>query len=178
MSRPERRVEFEETNLVIVDTGEGDYSQCTIEELKRANLGISMISLNLSQEAASGENKENALSKINEAGIIIGPWDIVITDQEKGLIAPDMASAVVNSPAVKLLAPTRSEGWEWAGVEQWNTEFFVRQTLNAVKQIIENKGVKPVQPLGVGAIIGIVIGIIFLLLLLGIPISYFFEYYF
>ena len=95
---------------------------------------------------------------------------MVISKDIGGATTPGIASAIINSSAVKLLVPTRVEGWEWAGVDQWNTAYFVQQTVNAVQQIIEKKNVKPVRPLGAGAIIGIVIGAIFLLLLLGIPI--------
>jgi hypothetical protein len=175
------KTRFEETSIVVVDYGEHDYSQSVMAELTRENLGLTLVSLDLGDamtEASTAEDRENILSQLNEAGIIIGPWDMVITNRAKGVIAPEMASAVVNSPAVKLLVPTRSKGWEWAGVDQWNTEFFVRQTVNAVSQIIENKVVKPVRPLGAGAIIGIVIGAIFLLLLLGILIDSLFSMYF
>lgn len=168
------RTEFEQSSVVIVDYGIHEYSQNVNKELSNENLGLSLVSLDLSKSATetiTAEDKNNYLSLIKEAGIIIGPWEIVIADQA---IAPELASAVVSSPAVKLLVPTRSKGWEWAGVDQWNTDFYVRQTVNAVKQIIENKGVKPIRPLGVGAIIGIVIGVIFLLLLLSIPILEFF----
>jgi hypothetical protein len=163
------RKEFEGTSIVVVDYGEHEFSQSVMTELKRRNLGLSLVSFNL-KEVMSDEDRINDYSQLNEAGIIIGPWNLMIADQTEGVIKPELTSAVVNSPAVKLLAPTRTEGWEWAGVEPWNTEFFVRQTVNAVKQIIENESVRPIRPLGAGAIIGIIIGAIFLLLLLGIPI--------
>jgi hypothetical protein len=156
-----------------VDYGTHEYSQNVNKELSNENLGLSLVSLDLSKSATetiTAEDKNNYISLIKEAGIIISPWEIVIADHA---IAPELASAVVSSPAVKLLVPTRSKGWEWAGVDQWNTDFYVRQTVNAVKQIIENKCVKPIRPLGVGAIIGIVIGAIFLLLLLGEIFAFF-----
>jgi len=163
------RKEFEGTSIVVVDYGEHEFSQSVMAELKRQNLGLSLVSFN-SREVMSDEDRINDYSQLNEAGIIIAPWNLVIAGQTEGVITPELTSAVVNSPAVKLLAPTRTEGWEWAGVEPWNTNFFVRQTVNAVKQIIENESVRPIRPLGAGAIIGIIIGAIFLLLLLGIPI--------
>ncbi len=175
-SQLEVRTEFEQTSVVVVDYGAHKYNQAVIKELTDENLGLSLVSLDLSKtatETITAEDRNNYFSRLKEAGIIIGPWEIVIADQAKGAITPEMASAVVNSPAVKLLAPTRSKGWEWAGVDQWNTDFYVRQTVNAVKQIIENKCVKPIRPLGVGAIIGIVIGAIFLLLLLGEIFAFF-----
>ena len=175
------KTRFEETSIVVVDYGEHEYSQSVMAELTRENLGFTLVSLDLGKattEATTAEDREKNLTQLSKAGIIVSPWEVVIADREKDVISPEMARAVVNSPAVKLLVPTRSKGWEWAGVDEWNTEFFVRQTANAVSQIIENKVVKPVRPLGAGAIIGIVIGAIFLLLLLSIPISEIFSMYY
>jgi hypothetical protein len=175
------RTEFKESSVVVVEFGEQEFSQSVLAELTRENLGLSLVSLDLGKattEATTAEDREKNLTQLSKAGIIISPWEVVIADRAKDVISPEMARAVVNSPAVKLLVPTRSKGWEWAGVDPWNTEFFVRQTVNAVSQIIENKVVKPVRPLGAGAIIGIVIGVIFLLLLLSIPISEIFGMYY
>jgi len=86
-------------------------------------------------------------------------------------VPSNISGAVVGSSAIKLLLPTRLEGWEWSGVDEWKGSYFARQTANSIKQIIEHKTVKPMKPLGTGAIIGIVIGVIFLLLLIGIPIT-------
>jgi hypothetical protein len=171
------RAEFKESSVVVVDFGEQEYSQSVMAELTRENLGLNLVSLDFGKattETTTAEDREKNLTQLSEAGIIVSPWEVVIADRAKDVMSPEMARAVVNSPAVKLLVPTRSEGWEWAGVDQWDTEFFVRQTVNAVKQIVENKSVKPVRPLGAGAIIGIIIGAIFLLLLLGTPIFYLF----
>ena len=68
----------------------------------------------------------------------------------------------------------RANGWEWAGVDRWNAEAIVRQTVRAVKQIVEGEEVKPARPLGAGAVIGIIIGVLFLLILLAIPVLFFF----
>ena len=175
------RTEFKESSVVVVEFGEQEFSQSVLAELTRENLGLSPVSLDLGKattEATTAEDREKILTQLSQAGIIVSPWEVVIADRAKDVISPEMARAVVNSQAVKLLVPTRSKGWEWAGVDPWNTEFFVRQTVNALKQIIENKVVKPVRPLGAGAIIGIAIGAIFLLLLLSIPISEIFGMYY
>ncbi len=165
--------EFGESLAVIIGFGARSFSKKLIEELSREYLGISLVAIGVenSNTDSSDENDSDAeLAKILEADIIIGPWNMVISKDTGGAPTPGISSAIVNSPAIKLLVPTRVEGWEWAGVDQWNTAYFVQQSVNAIKQIIENKNVKPVRPLGAGAIIGIIIGAIFLLLLLGIPI--------
>jgi hypothetical protein len=181
LSKKEERTEFADTSVVVVEYGDHEYSQNLLEELRRANLGLKLVSLDFGQvtsEATSAKDRENALTQVNEARIIIGPWEMVLPIQEVGVTSTDMVNAVANSSAAKLLAPTRPEGWEWVGVEPWNTEFFVHQTVNAIKQIIANNVVKPIRPLGAGAIIGIIIGVIFLLLLLGTLIEPVFEFLF
>ena len=140
-----------------------------VKEISQQKNDISFISIDIS-EVHDPEKSKDLISRINEASIIICSWEVLIADHNEGEVAPGITTAVINSPAVKLLVPTRSKGWEWAGVDEWKTSVFVRQTVNSVKQIIENRGVKPVKPLGTGAIIGIVFGVIFLLLLVGIPI--------
>lgn len=180
LSQIYERSEFADTQVVVLKNGDPEFSQSLMEGLVQENLGIQLQSLEISKAssaAASAEEKEHALSLLNQAKIIIGPWDMVLADKESGS-TPDVVNAVVNSTSVKLLVPTRSAGWEWAGVEPWNMEFFVRQTISGVKQIIANSTVKPVRPLGTGAIIGIIFAVIFLLILLGIPISYFFGFLF
>jgi hypothetical protein len=69
----------------------------------------------------------------------------------------------------------RSEGWEWVGVDRWSTEALVRQTLHAVKQIAAGEEVKPTRPLSLGAIIGTIIAVFFLLVLLAVPVVIFFA---
>jgi hypothetical protein len=172
-SQVEISTEFEDTKVVVVDYGAQRFSQNVIRELTQENLGISIVPFGMNKttnESGDDEHSELDLSELNDAQIIISPWQIVLAGKAGDASFPELSSAVVSSPAVKLLVPTRSKGWEWAGVEQWNTDYFVRQTVSAVKQIIEEKSVKPIRPLGAGAIIGIVIGAIFLLLLLGIPV--------
>jgi hypothetical protein len=106
------------------------------------------------------------------AGLIVGPWNITVAD---GPANTELAGAIRASSTPKLLIPVRTEGWEWVGVDRWSTEALIRQTVDAVRQIAAGEEVKPRRPLGVGAIIAIVIGVFFLLILLAIPIVSFFA---
>ena len=167
--KSEVKVELEQTPVVYINDGRERYNQMLVKEISQQKKDISFISIDIS-EVHDPEKSKDLISRINEASIIICSWEVLIADHNEREAAPGVTTAVINSPAVKLLVPTRSKGWEWAWVDEWKTSFFVRQTVNSVKQIIENRGVKPVRPLGTGAIIGIVFGVIFLLLLVGIPI--------
>ena len=55
------------------------------------------------------------------------------------------------------LAPLRRAGWDWAGVEAWNNEDLVEQTMQSVTQILEGDEVKLSRGLGLGAIAVLVI---------------------
>jgi hypothetical protein len=91
----------------------------------------------------------------------------------RGTATDDISGAVVASPARKLLIPLRAEGWDWAGVDWWDSEALVRQTVRAVKQIVEGEEIKPIRPLSAIAIIGTIIGVLFLLSLLFSVLNFF-----
>jgi len=110
-----------------------------------------------------------------QAGLVVGPWMIAVPGGAGGAVTPAIAQAVLDSPALKLLVPTRAEGWDWAGVDRWDAEALVQQTVRAVKLIAAGEKVKPARPLGAGAIIAIIIGVLFLLLLVTIPLLEFFA---
>ena len=78
-----------------------------------------------------------------------------------------ISRAIIDSPARKLLVPARVEGYEWAGVDRWHEEAMIRQVVSAAKQMLQGEEVKPARTLGAGAIIGIVLGGLLLLILLG-----------
>jgi hypothetical protein len=59
-------------------------------------------------------------------------------------------------------------------VDRWNEAALLRQVTQAVKQIAAGEEVLPHRPLSIGAIIGIVIGVILLLLIFVIPLISFF----
>lgn len=173
----ERITQLEDFSVVVVGDGEKDFSQTVVSALESENLGVSLVSLDLEVievELGESADRKDVITQLNQAGLIVGPWEIAIAGGTGGAITPEISQAVIDSPAGKLLIPTPSEGWNWAGVDQWNTEAFVRQTVNAVKQILEGEEVKPTKPLGIGAIVGIIIGVLFLLIFLGLLVSSFF----
>jgi hypothetical protein len=175
----ERITQLEDFSVVVVGVGEKGLSQTVVSALERENLGVSLVSLDLEVievELGESADRKDVITQLNQAGLIVGPWEIAIAGGAGGAVTPEISQAVIDSPASKLLIPTPSEGWNWAGVDQWNTEAFVRQTVNAVKQILEGEEVKPTKPLGYGAIVGIIIGVLFLLIVLGLIVSSFFGF--
>jgi hypothetical protein len=117
---------------------------------------------------------EAIIGQLAQADIIVGPWVIAVACGAAGAVDPIFAQAVVSSSARKFLIPIDSEGWNWAGVERWNSEAMIRQTVRATKQMATGELVRLHHPLGVGAIIGIVIGVLVLLSLFSVPLLYLF----
>jgi len=154
-------------HVAVVDAGEGRLGCAILSALRRALPGLSLhpIGLTPSAAAAMGMSVEHdaMLVQLNQAGLIIGPWFIVMTGGAGGQVSPEIGQAVITSPARKLLVPGWLTGWEWAGVDRWNAEDLARQTTHAVQQIIQGEEVKPSRPLGVGAIIAIIILVLFVL---------------
>ncbi len=73
------------------------------------------------------------------------PTSLSVSGGVEGAVSPEIAQAVVNSLALKLLVPTRSAGWEWAGVSRWDVEALVRQAIRAIKRIAAGKEVEPAR---------------------------------
>jgi hypothetical protein len=175
----EQVTEHEEFSIVIAGVGDKDFSQTLMAELERKNLGASLVPVDFTEteaEPREPEELEEITNQLNQAGLIIGAWEISMARRVGSAISPKLTKAVIDSPATKLLLPKRFNEWQWAGVEPWSNEYYVRHTINAVEQILEGEDVRLSKPLGVGAIIGIIIGVLLLLILLGIPLLYFFAY--
>ena len=109
-------------------------------------------------------------NRLKQAGLIVSPWTAMV----QGVVAAaNISQTILDSPAKKLLYPTRIGGYEWAGVDRWDSPVLIHQVVSAAMQILQGQEVKPSRPLGVGAIIGILLGGLLLLLLIGAPLAFF-----
>ncbi|MFQ5854247.1 MAG: DUF5671 domain-containing protein [Anaerolineae bacterium] len=160
--------------IAVVDVGEGLFGRAVLDELQRELPGLTLDPIGLTQSAAEAmgtdADHDAIAARLAGAELIAGPWVIAVAGGAGGAVTAEIAEAVAASPARKLLVPVWAEGWEWAGVDRWNAEAIVRQTVGAVKQMVEGEEVKPARPPGAGAIIAIIIGVLFLLILLAIPV--------
>ncbi len=148
--------------VAVVDVGDGRFGRALVNELKREAPELDLEPILLTHSAGG----EEAAARLSQAGLIVGPWTIAVAGGEGGAVSSEISQIVADSPARKLLIPTRPTGWEWAGVDRWDTEALVRQAVRAVKQIADGEEVKPARPLGAGSIINIGIGVVFLLIVL------------
>lgn len=170
------------TRVTVLDAGDGRFGRAVLDGLRRDLPGLALDPIGLTDPAARamgierpvGDQQKPVARRLAEAGLIVGPWDMVVAGRVGGSVTAEIAEAVAGSPGRKLLAPTRIEGWEWAGVDRWDAEALARQTVLAITQIALGEDVRPVRPLTAGAIIGIIVGVLFLLILLAFPVLYYF----
>ena len=162
---------LEHLRVAVVDVGDGRFGRAVVDALRQDTPELALEPIVLTRPSAVGlgedterSDKETA-TQLAQAGLIVGPWMIAVPGGAEGAVSPQVSQAVVNSPALKLLVPVRPTGWEWAGVDRWDSEALVRQTVRAVKQIATGEQVKPARPLGAGTIIAIIIGVLFLLIM-------------
>ena len=168
-SRRELALRLKDVRVAIVDVGDAGFGQSLLSKLQQEepSLNFELISLPESNQ----ESMQAIPAKLSSAGVIVGPWSIAV---EGGAINSESARVVVNGSARKILIPARVNGWDWAGVDLWNTEELVQQTVRAVRQWAGGEEIKAVRPMGIGGIIGTAIGVLILLLLLIIPLVSFF----
>jgi len=148
--------------VAVVDVGDGRFGRAVVNRLKREAPELHLEPILLTRSASG----EEVAARLSQAGLIVGPWTIAASGGKEGAVPPAVSQAVADSPARKLLIPTRPTGWEWAGVDRWDTDSLARQAVHAVKRIADGEEVKPIRPLGAGSIIAIAIGVIFLLIMI------------
>jgi hypothetical protein len=172
-NRQERAMRLKEIRVEIVDVENQSLGQSVLEKLRleEPDLNLDFIALCAGGDGAS---TPSIPEKLKEAGLIIGPWSIAVDGGAGGIVQPDVARAVVASPARKILIPTQMAGWDWAGVDHWNEETLVQQTVQAVRQWVDGDEIKAVRPMGIGSIIGIIVGVLILLILVAIPLLIYF----
>ena len=86
-------------------------------------------------QAATGENP--VVVACRKADVIIGPIGIVIADSLLGEITPQMAVAVGQSDAVKILLPVNKCDNLVAGITQVSTAAILEDVIEKVKKVLE-----------------------------------------
>jgi hypothetical protein len=175
----DQTIQYKDFQITVVDLVDHDLIHSFIDRLQTQIPGalLSIVTLDDAEKNAQVEGeKQSRTEKINNAKVIIGPWMMTVSGWGEGLVPPDIAQAIMKSPARKILIPVRAEGWEWAGVERWKNDMLTRQTLRAVGQTLQGEDIKLVKPLGAGPIIGIIIAAIILLSIVTFLLSELFSF--
>lgn len=154
-----------ELRVAVLDPADGAFGRAVVERLRHEVPGLTVSPIGLSPAAVTAmgaaPDPRGLAAQLAETGLIVGPWQIAVA-QGAGA---EVAQAVGGSSARKLLLPTPTENWEWAGVEPWSGEAAVDQVVRAVQQILGGEPVRPVRPPAPLAIFGAVVGAVFLLIL-------------
>ena len=169
-NRRELAQRLKDVRVAIVDTGEAGFGRALLDRLQREELGLNLDLISL--PAQDEEARQAIQAKLDTAGVIVGPWSMAV---DGATVHPDISHSVVNSPARKIMIPVPMSGWDWAGVDVWNTEGLMQQTVRAVRQWAGGEEIKAVRPMTIGGIIGTVVGVLILLLLLVIPLLIYFA---
>jgi len=172
-NRREQAIRLAEIHFSLINLGGEKLGPTLLERLQKEIPGLNpeLVSLPLEPHAT-----EAVVAKLARASLIVGPWPIAVAGGAGGRVDSAIAQAVVASSARKILIPTHFEGWDWAGLDDWDAEAMVLQTTKAVKQFIEGEPIKAIRPMSVGAVIGLIVGGLLLLLLLLIPILIYFSF--
>jgi hypothetical protein len=162
-SRNELALRLKDVRVAIVDVGEAGFGQALLSKLQQEqpSLNFDLVSL----PTKDAESRQAIVAQLGGAGVIVGPWAVAV---DGGVVDSDIVRAVVKSVARKILIPMRVGGWDWAGVDHWNIEALVQQTVHAVRQWAGGEEIKAVRPAAAGSVVGMVIGIVILLILVGL----------
>jgi hypothetical protein len=143
------------------------------DELERTLPGIDLHPIGLTPEASEvlGTSMDAADIPVvlAESSVIIGPWVISVAGAAGSAIDAEVARAVNDSPARKLLIPIQRDGWEWVGVDSMDTKDIIQQAVQAMKQISAGEEVRQGR-LSAGVIIGIVFGVLVMLITFALPL--------
>jgi len=88
----------------------------------------------------------------------LSPNDVVV-------VPGDAAGMVVDSAARKLLLPMPRSGWNWVGAPPRTEEAAIKETAQALRQLIAGESIRPTGRLGGGARIALAIGASLLLVM-------------
>lgn len=135
--------------ICVVDGQGGGIGATLVKYLKAAfDEQVEIIALGTNaiatvQMLKSGANKgatgENAIRHaVQTADCIVGPMAISWPNAMLGELTPQMAEAVMSSPAVKVLLPLSQEQVEIIGVTKEPLPHLVEQSIKKIKEVIQD----------------------------------------
>jgi hypothetical protein len=136
-------------NILIIDGQGGGVGRQLVESIKKTfpEQVITAIGTNAlatqamlkagANHAASGENA--VIVGCRTADIIVGPIGIAIADSLWGEITPNMALAVGQSSAVRVLLPMNLCNNYIAGVDRINTSTIIDECIVKIREILSQK---------------------------------------
>ena len=131
---------------VIIDGQGGRLGQLLVEAILKEKLPCDITAIGTNSIATSemlkagaplGATGENpVIVAARDADVIIGPIGIVSADSLLGEITPAMATAIGQSPAVKLLLPVSHCNNRVVGVKKLNMTEMVKEAVQELKALL------------------------------------------
>lgn len=136
--------------VVLIDGQGGKIGKMLVEAIVKENIDCELIAIGTNSTAtnamlkggavqgATGENP--VIVACRNADVIIGPIGIVSADSLLGEITPNMAVAIGQSSAVKLLLPVSHCNNQVVGVKSITINEMVKETVERLKELICGHG--------------------------------------
>ncbi|MDF2631755.1 MAG: hypothetical protein K0Q85_351 [Caproiciproducens sp.] len=131
--------------IIVIDGQGGGIGRSIVERLKMEAPGAEVIAVGTNSLATSamiraganaGATGENAvIYNCSRADIITGPIGIILANSMLGEITADMALAVAESCAEKVLVPVSKCHVRVAGMEEKPISKYIEETVTIIKQI-------------------------------------------
>ena len=132
--------------VVVIDGPGGRLGQLIIEEIINEQISCELYAIGTNSAAttamlksgaiygATGENPVKVVCK--DADVIIGPIGIIAADSLLGEVTPEMAVAVGQSKALKLLLPVSQCNNQVIGVQPLTMSELVKATVQRLKELL------------------------------------------
>ena len=133
-------------NILVIDAHGGGLGKQIVTALRKSfpDIDITAVGTNSTassvmlkagaSHAATGENA--VIVNCRKADIIIGPLAIVIADSLFGEITPDMALAVAQSNAKRILIPFNQCDNIVVGISNYNPSFLIQNAIDEVAKTL------------------------------------------
>lgn len=131
---------------IIIDGQGGKIGKMVVEELKKALPQYELLAIGTNSIATSAMLKSGAdfgatgenpvIYNCTDADIIIGPIGIIVANSFHGEITPQMAMAVGESRAKKILIPINKCNVVVMGTKELSYSEYIQQVVNEVKNLI------------------------------------------
>jgi hypothetical protein len=133
--------------VAVVDGGDGRIGALLIDALRRQLPQVNLWPVGLNdaaQEAMDGALglpvlPDVPLDALEQAMAILGPNDIVIPGGLSGEVPPELAAAVVESPARKILLPSEDPRLRWVAAPAWSAERWVQKAVAEVAGLLNGQ---------------------------------------
>jgi hypothetical protein len=119
-------------SVTVIDGDNGQLGLVIIQKLQQELPGIHIKPVGLTENAvAAMSGQPFTTAAVTKTDYIIGNW--------QALTAPEIASAVEGSNALKLVIPTTQPGWIWTGLRKQSPTYYAAQAARGIKQAIEGE---------------------------------------